>query len=159
VVSHDPNKNCNRFPSTDLLNSHCFAVFERSVTWILFKVLAAAQWTSYKLLFRKLNAFNSNILIPNRSSQAIIKRWCENRIPAKVHGNIKCLAEYKMLDLQINYFPSAKNLPVQTYITCKRGSAKHRVKDDHAFLWKHAIFSHLPIRNPSTDQQWILHDW
>jgi hypothetical protein len=29
-------------------------------------------------------------------------------------------------------------------ITCKRGRAKHSVKDDHAFLWKHAIFSHLP---------------
>ena len=25
-------------------------------------------------------------------------------------------------------------------ITCKRGSAKHSVKDDHAFLWEHAIF-------------------
>jgi hypothetical protein len=37
-------------------------------------------------------------------------------------------------------------------ITCERGSAKHSVKDDHAFPWKHAIFRHLPSRNPSTDQ-------
>jgi hypothetical protein len=37
-------------------------------------------------------------------------------------------------------------------ITCKRGSAKHSVKDDHAFLWKNSIFRHLPSRNPSTDQ-------
>jgi hypothetical protein len=29
-------------------------------------------------------------------------------------------------------------------IACKRGSAKHNVKDDHAFLWKHAIFSACP---------------
>jgi hypothetical protein len=29
----------------------------------------------------------------------------------------------------------------------------------HAFLWKHAIFRHLPSRNPSTDQNAILHDW
>jgi hypothetical protein len=43
-------------------------------------------------------------------------------------------------------------------ITCKRVSAKHSVKDDHAFLWKHAIFSHLPSRNPSTDQDETLHD-
>jgi hypothetical protein len=43
-------------------------------------------------------------------------------------------------------------------ITCKRGSAKHSVKDDHAFLWKHAIFSHLPSRNPLIDQDEILHD-
>jgi hypothetical protein len=43
--------------------------------------------------------------------------------------------------------------------TCKRGSAKHSVKDDHAFLWKHAIFRHLPSRNPLTDQDEILHDW
>jgi hypothetical protein len=38
-------------------------------------------------------------------------------------------------------------------ITCKRGSAKHSVKDDHVFLWKHAIFRHLPGRIPSTDQK------
>ena len=37
-------------------------------------------------------------------------------------------------------------------ITCKRGSAKHSVKDDHAFLWEHAIFrsrlaeTHQPIK-------------
>ena len=43
-------------------------------------------------------------------------------------------------------------------ITCKRGSAKHSVKDDHAFLWEHAIFSYPPSRNPSTDQDEILHD-
>jgi hypothetical protein len=43
-------------------------------------------------------------------------------------------------------------------ITCRRGSAKHSVKDDHAFLWKHAIFRHLPSRNPSTDQDEVLHD-
>jgi hypothetical protein len=43
-------------------------------------------------------------------------------------------------------------------ITCKRGSAKHSVKDDHAFLWKHAIFMHLPSQNPSIDQDEILHD-
>jgi hypothetical protein len=29
----------------------------------------------------------------------------------------------------------------------------------HAFLWKHAIFRHLPSRNPSTDQDELLHDW
>ena len=34
-------------------------------------------------------------------------------------------------------------------ITCKRGSAKHSVKDDHAFLWEHAILTYLPSRNPS----------
>jgi hypothetical protein len=28
-------------------------------------------------------------------------------------------------------------------ITCKRGSAKHCVQDDPAFLWKHTIFGHL----------------
>jgi hypothetical protein len=44
------------------------------------------------------------------------------------------------------------------HITCKRGSAKHSVKDDHALLWKHAIFRHLPSRNPSTDHDKILHD-
>ena len=44
-------------------------------------------------------------------------------------------------------------------ITCKRVSAKHSVKDDHAFLWKHAIFGYLPSRNPSTDQDENLHDW
>ena len=33
-------------------------------------------------------------------------------------------------------------------ITCKRASAKHSVKDDHAFLWEHAIFRYLPSRNP-----------
>jgi hypothetical protein len=43
-------------------------------------------------------------------------------------------------------------------ITCKRCSAMHSGKDDHAFLWKHAIFRHLPSRNPSTDQYKILHD-
>ena len=43
-------------------------------------------------------------------------------------------------------------------ITCKRGSAKHSVKDDHAFLWEHAIFRYPPSRNPSTDQDEILHD-
>jgi hypothetical protein len=44
-------------------------------------------------------------------------------------------------------------------ITCKRGSAKHNVKDDHAFLRKHAIFRHLPSRNPSTDRNEITRDW
>jgi hypothetical protein len=43
-------------------------------------------------------------------------------------------------------------------VTCKRGSAKHSVKDDHAFLWKHAIFRRLPSRNPLTDQDQILYD-
>jgi hypothetical protein len=43
-------------------------------------------------------------------------------------------------------------------ITCKRGSAKHSIKDDHALLWKHAIFRHLPCRNHSTDQNENLHD-
>jgi hypothetical protein len=43
-------------------------------------------------------------------------------------------------------------------IMCKRGRAKHGVKDDHAFVWKHAIFRHLPSRNQSTDQDEILHD-
>ena len=43
-------------------------------------------------------------------------------------------------------------------ITCKRGSAKHNVKDYHAFLWEHAIFRYPPSRNPSTDQDEILHD-
>jgi hypothetical protein len=42
-------------------------------------------------------------------------------------------------------------------ITCKR-AALSSVKDDHTFLWKHAIFRHLPSRNPSTDQDEILHD-
>jgi hypothetical protein len=37
-------------------------------------------------------------------------------------------------------------------------AALSSVKDDHAFLWKHAIFTHLPSRNPSTDQNEILHD-
>jgi hypothetical protein len=32
---------------------------------------------------------------------------------------------------------------------------KHSVKDDHAFLRKHAIFRHLPSRNPETDQDEI----
>ena len=35
-----------------------------------------------------------------------------------------------------------------TSITCKRGSAKHSVKDDHAFLWEHAIFRYLPAETP-----------
>jgi hypothetical protein len=43
-------------------------------------------------------------------------------------------------------------------VTCKRGSAKYSVKDDHAFLWKHAIFRHMPSRIPSTDQDEILQD-
>ena len=43
-------------------------------------------------------------------------------------------------------------------ITCKRGSAKHSVKDDHDFLWEHAIFRYLPSRKTSTDQDEILHD-
>jgi hypothetical protein len=37
-------------------------------------------------------------------------------------------------------------------------TALSSVQDDHAFLWKHAIFRHLPSRNPSTDQNEILHD-
>jgi hypothetical protein len=40
----------------------------------------------------------------------------------------------------------------------RQSSAKHSVKDDHAFLWKHAIFRHLPSRNPLTDQDEILYD-
>jgi hypothetical protein len=43
-------------------------------------------------------------------------------------------------------------------IICERGSAKHSVKDDHAFLWKHAIFRHLSSRNPSTDHDEVLYD-
>jgi hypothetical protein len=35
----------------------------------------------------------------------------------------------------------------KTGLTCKRGSDKHSVKDDYAFLWKHATFRHLPSRN------------
>jgi hypothetical protein len=41
---------------------------------------------------------------------------------------------------------------IRLLITSKRGSAKHSVNDDHAFLWKEAIFSHLSSQNPSTDQ-------
>ena len=44
------------------------------------------------------------------------------------------------------------------FIKGKRGSAKHSVNDDHAFLWEHAIFRYLPSRNPITDQDQILHD-
>ena len=47
----------------------------------------------------------------------------------------------------------------QQACTCKRGSAEHSVKDDHAFLWEQAIFRYLPSRNPPTDQVEILHDW
>jgi hypothetical protein len=53
---------------------------------------------------------------------------------------------------------SVQQVIVTSAITCKRGSAKHSVKDDHAFLWKHAIFSHLSSRNPSTDRDKISHD-
>jgi hypothetical protein len=52
-----------------------------------------------------------------------------------------------------------RNTSYHEPITCKRGSAKHSVKDDHAFLWKHAIFRHLHGRNPSTDQHEIFYDW
>jgi hypothetical protein len=38
-------------------------------------------------------------------------------------------------------------------------AALSSVKDDHAFIWKHAIFRHLPSRNPTTDQNEISHDW
>ena len=42
-------------------------------------------------------------------------------------------------------------------IKCERGNAKHNVKDDRAFLSEHAIFRYLSSRNPSTDQDEILH--
>ncbi len=40
-------------------------------------------------------------------------------------------------------------------ITCKRGSAKHCVKDDFAFLWKHLNFGYP--RNENFDQDNTLH--
>jgi hypothetical protein len=51
---------------------------------------------------------------------------------------------------KIGVRPADCNVSHETQlITCKRGSAKYSVKDDHAFLWKNAIFRHLPSRNPS----------
>jgi hypothetical protein len=44
------------------------------------------------------------------------------------------------------------------HASCASAAALSSVKDDHAFLWKHAIFRHLPSRNPETDQYEILHD-
>jgi hypothetical protein len=42
-------------------------------------------------------------------------------------------------------------------VTCKRGSAKHSVKHDFAFVHKHAIFRHPLNKNSMTDQTEILH--
>jgi hypothetical protein len=46
-----------------------------------------------------------------------------------------------------------------TYILYIIYSAKHSVKDGFAFLWEHAIFRHLPDKNPLTDRSEILHSW
>ena len=48
-----------------------------------------------------------------------------------------------MLDTCLNVSSS-----LELYFTCKRGSAKHSVKDDHTFLWEHAIFRNPPSQNP-----------
>jgi hypothetical protein len=46
---------------------------------------------------------------------------------------------------------------LQPRITCMRGSAKHSVMDDFAFLWEYVTFRHLPNENPSTASCEILH--
>ncbi len=44
-------------------------------------------------------------------------------------------------------------------ITCKRGSAKHSVKDDFAFLWKHPKFGYPHNWNPWTDHDETSYSW
>jgi hypothetical protein len=52
---------------------------------------------------------------------------------------------YQLLNT-INVFTCIPLLKANHHITRKSGSAKNNVRDDHAFLCKHAIFRHLPNR-------------
>jgi hypothetical protein len=104
-----------------------------------FRKHAAEQWTKNK-------SFRGNLICTLRQQ------------------NSKCMTKQQEVDgsymtdhLVHPYLPCFG--PANVRITWKRGSAKHSVKDDHAFLWKHAIFRYLPSRYPSPDQDEILHDW
>jgi hypothetical protein len=48
---------------------------------------------------------------------------------------------------------------IEIAVTCKRGSAKHCVKDDFAFLCKHTSFGHPQIRESSTGRNKTRHSW
>ena len=94
-----------------------------------------------KNVYRRTMQCRANVMLVSR-----------NWIPATNKFILIYSCDNSAVDKRLNYYSMCSiRSNFEQFITCKRGSAKHSVKDDHAFLWEHAIFRYPPSRNPSTD--------